>query len=154
LEGRFRIPGFWRSINDVLSVFLQRAYQINIYPVRIPKRITCTGLLWDAFFDKLALFGGFQPPRVHRNSINQDQCICQTGKMLNCLSFYLDGEIYTSLYHLDARHPDPPQLGFIGPHDSPVGISEMAVVGVGDSDTSAKIDFTIHLDVRQTANRV
>jgi hypothetical protein len=42
--------------------------------------------------------------------------LCQTGKMLNCLSFYLDGEMYTFLYPLDARHPDPPQLG---PSDSP-----------------------------------
>jgi hypothetical protein len=30
--------------------------------------------------------------------------------MLNCLTFYLDGEMYTFLYPLDARHPDPPQL--------------------------------------------
>jgi hypothetical protein len=34
---------------------------------------------------------------------------CQSGKMLNCLSFYLDGGMYTFLYPLDARHPDPPQ---------------------------------------------
>jgi hypothetical protein len=34
-----------------------------------------------------------------------------------------------------------------------VGISEIAIVGLGDSDTSAKIDFTVHLDVRQTPNR-
>jgi hypothetical protein len=32
----------------------------------------------------------------------------QTEKMLNYLIFYLNGEIYTSLYPLDARHPDPP----------------------------------------------
>ena len=41
----------------------------------------------------------------------------QTEKMLNCLAFYLDGEIYTFLYPLDARHPDPLQLG---PYDSPL----------------------------------
>ena len=40
---------------------------------------------------------------------------CQTGKILNCLSFYLDGEMYTFLYPLDARHPDPPQLDFPRP---------------------------------------
>jgi hypothetical protein len=38
-----------------------------------------------------------------------DEANCQTGKMLNCLTFCLDGEMYTFLYPLDARHPDPPQ---------------------------------------------
>jgi hypothetical protein len=38
---------------------------------------------------------------------------CQRGEMLNCLTFYLDGGMYTFLYPLDARHPDLPQ--------SPVG---------------------------------
>jgi hypothetical protein len=37
--------------------------------------------------------------------------------------------MYTFLYPLDARHPDPPQLG---PSDSPVGISEIDFAGVGD----------------------
>jgi hypothetical protein len=54
--------------------------------------------------------------------------------MLNCLTFYLDGGMYTFLYPLDARHPDPPQLG---PSDSPVGISEIDFAGVGDSHTRA-----------------
>jgi hypothetical protein len=34
---------------------------------------------------------------------------CQSGEMLNCLTFYLDGGMYTFLYPLDARHPNPPQ---------------------------------------------
>jgi hypothetical protein len=54
--------------------------------------------------------------------------LCQAEKMLNCLIFYLDGEIYTSLYPLDARHPDPPH---------PVGISEITIVGVGDNHSNA-----------------
>jgi hypothetical protein len=33
-----------------------------------------------------------------------------SGRMLNCLSFYLDGGRYTFLYPLDAWHPDPPQF--------------------------------------------
>jgi hypothetical protein len=41
--------------------------------------------------------------------------------------------MYTSLYPSDARHPDPPQLGSIGPCDSPVGISEIAIAGVDDN---------------------
>jgi hypothetical protein len=53
------------------------------------------------------------------------------------LSFYLDGGMYTFLYPLDARHPDPPQLGSIGPRDSPVGISEIDFAGVGDSHARA-----------------
>jgi hypothetical protein len=34
---------------------------------------------------------------------------CQSKEMLNCLTFYLDGGMYTFLYPLDARHPNPPQ---------------------------------------------
>jgi hypothetical protein len=34
---------------------------------------------------------------------------CQSGEMLNCLTFYLDGGMYTFSYPLDARHPDPSQ---------------------------------------------
>jgi hypothetical protein len=46
--------------------------------------------------------------------------LCQMAEsfrkeMLNCLFLYLNGEIYTSLYPLDARDPDPPQLGFHKP---------------------------------------
>jgi hypothetical protein len=48
--------------------------------------------------------------------------------MLNCSSF-LDGEMYTSLYPSDVRHPDPLQLGSIGPVD----VSETAVAGVDDN---------------------
>jgi len=73
---------------------------------------------------------------------------CQTDKMLNCLILYLNGEIYTSLYSLDTRHLDPPQLGFHRPHDSPVGSREIALAGVGDSDTSATTE------IRQTPKRV
>jgi hypothetical protein len=50
------------------------------------------------------------------------------------LPFYLDGGMYTFLYPLDARHPDPPQLGLSG---SPVGISEIDFAGVGDSHARA-----------------
>jgi hypothetical protein len=37
-------------------------------------------------------------------------------------------EMYTFLFPLDTRHPNPPQLG---PSDSPVGISEIDFAGVG-----------------------
>jgi hypothetical protein len=40
--------------------------------------------------------------------------------------------MYTSLYPSDDRHPDPLQLDPVGPCDSPVGILEMAIAGVGD----------------------
>ena len=35
-------------------------------------------------------------------AVEEVKC-CQTEKMLNCLTFYLDGEMYAFLY------PDPPQ---------------------------------------------
>jgi hypothetical protein len=41
-------------------------------------------------------------------------------------------------------HPDLLQLGFHRPCGSPVGVSEIAIVGVGDNHTSARTDFTVH----------
>jgi hypothetical protein len=35
---------------------------------------------------------------------------CPKGEMLNYLTFYLDGGMYTFLYPLDACHPDPPAI--------------------------------------------
>jgi hypothetical protein len=46
--------------------------------------------------------------RTHETRM-RDARSCQSEEMLNCLTFYLDGGMYTSLYPLDARHPDPPQ---------------------------------------------
>ena len=50
--------------------------------------------------------------RIHRSAPLGS---CQSGKTLNRLTFYLADEMYTLLYPLDAKHPDPPQLGFHRP---------------------------------------
>ena len=56
-----------------------------------------------------------------------------------------------SLYLPNARHPDPLQLGFHKPHDSPVGISEIAIVGAGNNHTSTKTELTATVQGAQPA---
>jgi hypothetical protein len=46
--------------------------------------------------------------------------------------------MYTSLYLPKARYPESLQLGFYSPCDSSVGISEIAIVGVGDNHARKK----------------
>ena len=43
-------------------------------------------------------------------------------------------EMYTFLFPLDTRHPNPPQLGL---SDSSVGISEIDFAGIGDNHARA-----------------